>query len=884
MAASRIKGITIELNGDTTKLQKALSDVDGKLRTTQGNLKDLNKLLKLDPGNTELLTQKQRNLASAIYDTKERLKTLKEASKQLRDEYGEPIDRDQYDKLQREIVDTEQKLKNLKKEQSDFGNVAKQKIQAVSDKLQAAAEKLDVIAGKMRDAGTSLTTKVTTPILAVGTAVVKTTADFDEEMSKVKAISGAAGEDFDALRAKAREMGAETKFSATEAGEAFEYMAMAGWKASDMLDGIEGIMYLAAAAGEDLGTTSDIVTDALTAMGYAAKDSTHFADVLAAASVNANTNVAMMGETFKYAAPVAGTLGYSIEDLALATGLMANAGIKASTAGTTLRSLFTNMADPTDKMYAAMQTLNVSLDDGEGNMLSLRQVMDDLREGFGTLKIPLDELAGRLTELDEAFDNGELDEKEYAQKQRELMESAYGAEDAMKAEAAAALAGKRGMSGLLAIVNTAPEDYEALMAAIDNCDGAAQDMAETMQDNMNGQLTILKSQLQELAISFGDLIVPVLRDGISLVQGVVDKLNALDDSQKKTIIKVAAVAASVGPALLVGSKVVSTVSGILKVGALLTKGIGIVTGVLGGPLTIALAAVVAGGILVYKNWDRIKEAAEKLGTKLSEAWGKIKDGFHEFGEEVKTEASETWNTIKDSAAESWNNLKSKTSDTWNAIKKDTSETWSAIKSKVEENGGGIKGVVKTLTDAYVDTWKTKFELIDTLTGGKLSDAADKVKNKLGDIKATFTDEMEKAKEGVKNAIEKIKGFFDFDWSLPKLKMPHFTIKGDFSLSPPSAPKIDVDWYKKAYTNPVLFTKPTVLSTSAGLKGFGDGAGGEIVMGLNKLRDLIGARGRENNNNVVINVYASEGQSAKDIAREVKRELVDEMLSLEAVNA
>ena len=266
MTASRIKGITVEIGGDTTKLQTALKGVNSEIKNTQSQLKDVEKLLKLDPGNTELLAQKQKLLSSAVSETKEKLATLKIAAEQ---------------------------------------------------------------------ANQSATAAVT----ALGVAAVKTASDFDSSMSQVAAVSGATGEDFDKLRAKAREMGAKTKFSASEAADAMNYMAMAGWKTSDMLDGIEGIMNLAAASGEDLATTSDIVTDALTAFGLTAKDSGHFADILAAASSNANTNVSMMGETFKYCAPIAGALGFSAEDTAEAIGLMANAGIKSSQAGTSLRTI-----------------------------------------------------------------------------------------------------------------------------------------------------------------------------------------------------------------------------------------------------------------------------------------------------------------------------------------------------------------------------------------------------------------------------------------------------------------------------------------------------------------------------------------------------------------
>ena len=290
---------------------------------------------------------------------------------------------------------------------------------------------------------------VTAGVAAIGTAAVKTASDFDAEMSKVSAISGATGEDFDALRDKAREMGSKTKFSASESAEAMEYMAMAGWKTEDMLEGIEGIMNLAAASGEDLGTTSDIVTDALTAFGLSAQDSGHFADILAAASSNANTNVSMLGESFKYVAPVAGSLGMSAEDTSVALGLMANSGIKASQAGTALRSILTRMAKPTKQSQAALDALGLSLTDEQKNVKDLATLMGDMREAFSHCN------------------------------------------DAEKAQYAALLAGQEGMSGLLAIVNASEADYNKLTGAIENCDGSAEDMALTMQDNLQGQLTIM---------------------------------------------------------------------------------------------------------------------------------------------------------------------------------------------------------------------------------------------------------------------------------------------------------------------------------------------------------------------------------------------------------
>lgn len=254
-----------------------------------------------------------------------------------------------------------------------------------SSKAESAMSKFSGTAKTALKGVTIAVGAVSTAMTAMAGYSIKVGSDFEAGMSKVSAISGATGSDLEALSDKAKEMGASTKFSATEAASAFEYMAMAGWKTEDMLSGIEGIMNLAAASGEDLATTSDIVTDALTGFGLTAADSAHFADVLAAASSNANTNVSMMGETFKYVAPVAGALGFSAEDTAVAIGLMANSGIKAGQAGTALRAMLSRLTKPTDEVQDAMDRLGVSITNSDGSMKSLNEVMADLREGFSGL-------------------------------------------------------------------------------------------------------------------------------------------------------------------------------------------------------------------------------------------------------------------------------------------------------------------------------------------------------------------------------------------------------------------------------------------------------------------------------------------------------------------
>lgn len=315
--------------------------------------------------------------------------------------------------------------------------------------------------------------------------------DFESMMSQVKAISGATGQAFDDLTAKAQEMGATTKFTATESAEAFNYMAMAGWKPQQMIDGISGIMSLAAASGEDLGTTSDIVTDALTAFGLQAGDAGHFADVLAQASANANTNVSMLGESFKYVAPVAGAMNYSVEDTSLALGLMANASIKGSMAGTALKTSLANMAAPTDSMAAAMDKYGISLTDSEGNMKSLRGVIDNLRGSLGGLS------------------------------------------ETEQTAAASTIFGKEAMAGMLAIINASEEDYNKLSTAIGNSKDAAEGMADTMLDNLKGSFTLMQSAIEGTENAFGKRLSPYLRGiagGITdMMPEITDGINAVMD-------------------------------------------------------------------------------------------------------------------------------------------------------------------------------------------------------------------------------------------------------------------------------------------------------------------------------------------------------------------
>ena len=482
-------------------------------------------------------------------------------------------------------------LSGLQSAQSQANTASKNIATTIGNNLQSAGK-------SMTSAGSTLTKTVTTPVLGLGTAAVKVTSDFESAMSKVSAISGATGGDLDALNKKAQEMGAKTKFSATESAEAFTYMAMAGWKTEDMLSGIDGIMSLAAADGLDLATTSDIVTDALTAFGLSASDSGHFADVLAKASSNANTNVSMLGESFKYAAPVAGALGYSAEDTAIALGLMANAGIKGSQGGTALRGSLTRLIKPTDDAAALMEQYGLSMTNADGSMKSLGEVMNMLRDKLGGLT------------------------------------------EAEQAQVAAQIFGQEAMSGMLAIINASDSDYAKLTDAIYDADGAAQQMADTMLDNLSGQLTLLKSALEGLAIQFGEILMPYIKQFVTWLQNLTQKLQELTPEQKEQIVKWAAIAAAIGPVLMVLGKLTSSVGSIIttfgKIPGAIAKAKSAFTAVsaaIGGISAPVVAVVAVIGVLIAA-FANLWKTNEEFRNKMTAIWDGIKSKFESFAQGI----------------------------------------------------------------------------------------------------------------------------------------------------------------------------------------------------------------------------------------------------------
>lgn len=608
--SKRIKGITIELDGDTKGLDKALKDVNKESRDIQKELRDVDRLLRFNPKNTELIAQKQKLLGDQVQTTRKKLEQLKGSQEQVTKafEAGE-ISEKQYRDFQKEIAETESKLnhyenqlKQVDKTQRSFG-----------EKMAASGKTVKDFGESMTSLGKELSMKVTAPLVAIGGIASKIGMDFKAGLSEVQALSGATGAELAELEDQARELGSTTKFSAQEVTEGFKYMSLAGWDVQQSLDGIDGVLNLAAASGEDLGRVSDILTDSISAFGDEAEDAGRYADVLAAASSNANTDVAGLGESFKMVAPVAGSLGYSLEDTATALGLMANSGIKGSQAGTALRSALTNLASPTEKMKKEMDNLGISIQDSNGEMKPLDALLGDLRESFSGLS------------------------------------------EEQQASAASSIFGKEAMSGMLAIVNAGDSDFNKLSKAIENSDGVAEEMADTMQNNLSGKLTNLKSALEELAIKIFDALEPALTAIIGAVQKLVDWMNGLNKNTQLVVVAIGALAAAIGPLMLVFGPLLTAVGGLMTVLPTiapvlvgLTGPIGIVAAGLGG-LAAAFALTRTTADEAHESQLAESEANLEMAEKRQEATEKITEQIDQTSELInKTkEQMDTTNELVD---------------------------------------------------------------------------------------------------------------------------------------------------------------------------------------------------------------------------------------------
>ena len=482
-------------------------------------------------------------------------------------------------------------LANLRTAQSEADRASKNMATKVGNNITG-------IGKSMTSVGSTLTKSVTVPLLGIGTAGLKVASDFDSAMSGVQAISGATGDEFDALRAKAIELGGETAFSANEVAEAMTEMAKAGWDSQQILDGMSGVLDAAAASGENLGTVSTIVADAITGFGMEAKESTRVADLLTQAANSGTIGINDLGESFKYIAPVAGSMGLSIEDVTTALSAMSMSGIKGSQAGTSLRGVLTRMVKPTDQVAAAMDELGIVLTNSDGTFKSLDQILSEMRGSFSNLT------------------------------------------DEQKTYYAATLAGQEGMSGLLSLLNMSQEEYDEIAASMDNAGGVAKETAKVMRDNLSADVEGLMGSLESLAITLASLIVPALRDFVQWLTQLVNKFTALSPETQKTILTIAGIAAAIGPVLMVLGKLTSSVGSIIttfgKIPGAIAKAKGAFTAVSAaiGGISAPVVAVVAVIAVLIAAFVNLWKTNEEFRNKMTAIWDGIKSKFESFAQGI----------------------------------------------------------------------------------------------------------------------------------------------------------------------------------------------------------------------------------------------------------
>ena len=957
--AGRVKGIVIEIGGDTTKLEAALKSVNTEIRNTESKLKDVNKLLKMDPGNTELLSQKYKTLQTEIKATKEKLETLKEAAKQADQALADgKMSQDQYDALQREIAETEQSLKSLEQEYKNFGSVQAQQV-------AAAGEKMKEFGSKVESVGRDMTTHVTLPLVAVGTAGVASFAEVDKTMQLTNKTMNNTAEEAEMLNRAMKEAAANSTFGMKDAATATLNFARAGLDAEQAAAALAPAMNLAAGEGGNLDTVSAGLVATINGFHGSFQEAGHYADVFAAACNNSALDADSLSSAMSVAAPIFSAAGYSVNDAALYMGIMANNGIEADKAANSLKTGLARLVSPAKEGAGMMAKLGISVTNADGTMKDSITIQRELHEAFSKLS------------------------------------------ESEQIAAASAIFGKNQMAPWLALINTAPEDVSELSFALETCAGTTNEMAEAMMSGFGGSLEKLKSSLDVLVTSIGQALAPTIQKVADFIQNLVDKFNALSPAQQETIVKIGLIVAAIGPLLIVvgkvisavgtimtfAPKIVSAVQTVISVGGTLMGGLKSLWALLlANPIVLIVAAIAAAvaafihfwntseefrqfwidlwekiktavstvveaivafftetvpeafnsfveffrnlwesvkeffsdiweGLkeiastawediknvvtvavmaiaeffsaaltiislpfqFIWENckeiliqaWESIKEtvstALGAVSTGISTGWQLISTTTSEVWETVKTAVSSAWTSIHETVSSvletigaavsaGWSSIQSATASAFEAVTSTAASAWEATKSAVEAAVTAIGSAVESGWNTVQTTTATVFDAVKSVASSAWTAIQSEITNVISslqssissglesirstatsileNIKSAFVTGFENVRSHVTGVIDWLKGIFNFEWSLPHIRLPHFTISGEFSLNPPSVPHFSVDWYRKAMGNGMILNSPTIFGMSGNHLLAGGEAGPEAVVGVSSLMDMI----------------------------------------------
>lgn len=716
-------------------------------------------------------------------------------------------DAEAFAKLERSLeaadLELERSKEKVSKATAEYNRLEQQlaalpsRTQLVGEAFQNVGGKIEAVGQKISTVGDKLTKTLTLPIAGGFAAATKASLSFEDGVAKVYTIADKSIKPISEMSDELLALSNRTGKGARELAEAAYQALSASVSTEEAVGFVSTAADLAKAGFLETSGAVDVLTTVINAYGMSAIDAQKIADQLIQTQNDGKTTVDQLAQSMGQIIPTAAALNVPLEQLNAAYALMTKQGINTANTTTYLNGLFTELSD-------SGSTVGTILQETTGKT-------------FGQLQASGKSL-GDILQILSTTVNGD-------------------------SEAFLNLFGNvRAGRGALALLNAGVEEFNAetakMQAAGGNVSAALEDL-----DTKGAKARRSINQLVNAGIEIGDRFAPYVEKAASYISELLAKWDALDPAAQNTIIKAAAITAAIGPVLSVVGKLTSGVGGLIsfvgKAIGIAGPLIGAIAPVLPAVLAIgtAIGVVVAAGVALYKNWDTIKAKAVEFKDNLAVGWA----------------------ATKEDAAAAWDGIKNTISGAWQSIEQKTGEYWSGIKQKVEENGGGIVGVIKTAVGEYLNIWKTGFNLLDQVTGGKLSEILDKIKT----------------------AVNKIKSLFSFNWELPKLKLPHFSWSWN-DLGVIRLPKISVEYYKKAYNNPVMFKSPTVLQTPGGLKGFGDGNGGEVVIGRNMMyamiRDAVQSGGASNtfNGDINVTVYGAEGQSNETLADMVAQRIYAEI--------